>query len=226
MRIRDLHPRWIASLCIAFRANSVAIPPSKRLASAAPRRSRCSRVFVHGLLVVAAFPVAPSGCGDDPLAVQWTANPDTVQLYALSRPEPNLLSAFDFYNRIPKRLEAVTTGNRWDLVADVREGQFVWLPPGSLGISSDAALATLDDETFESAARAPSDTARYVRNEPIPIQFDRIYVIRTRRLQGGFSACNYYGKIEALEADPIAGTIRFQFDVNLVCNSLDLVPPE
>jgi len=147
-------------------------------------------------------------------------------LYALSRPEPNLLSAFDFYNRIPKRLEAVTTGDLWDLTTDVQEGQFVWLPPGSLGISSDAAVATLEGESFESAARAPSDTARYVKDEPIPIRSDRIYVIRTRRLQGGFSACNYYGKMEALEMDPVAGTIRFQFDVNGICNDLALIPPD
>ena len=177
-------------------------------------------------LAIAASLGALSSCGEDPVTIQWSANPDTVQLYALSRPEPNLLSAFDFYNRIPKRLESVTTGNQWDLVTDVQDGQFVWLPPGSLGISSDAALATIEGETFESAARAPSDTARYVKDEPIPIQADRIYVIRTRRFQGNFSTCNYYGKIEALEMDPVAGTIRFQFDVNRVCNDLALIPPE
>ena len=43
------HPRWIASLCVAPRANSAAIPPSSRLAGAAPRRSRCSGGFIHGL---------------------------------------------------------------------------------------------------------------------------------------------------------------------------------
>ena len=47
-----MHPRWIAPLCVAFRANSAAIPPSKRLASPAPRRSRCSCGFIHGLLVL------------------------------------------------------------------------------------------------------------------------------------------------------------------------------
>lgn len=177
-------------------------------------------------LAVAVSSVALSACGDDPFAIQWAADPDTVRLYALSRPEPNLLSAFDFYNRIPKRLEAVSTGDQWDLVTDVREGQFVWLPPGTLGISSDAGLATLEGETFETAARAPADTTRYVKDEPVPIHLDRIYVIRTRRFQGSFSTCNYYGKIGALEMDPIAGTVRFQFDVNRVCNSLDLIPPE
>ena len=39
-----------AALCVAPRANSAAIPPSSRLASPAPRRSRCSGGFIHGLL--------------------------------------------------------------------------------------------------------------------------------------------------------------------------------
>ena len=47
-----MHPRWIAPLCVAFRANSAAIPPSKRLASPAPRRSRCSCGFIHALLAL------------------------------------------------------------------------------------------------------------------------------------------------------------------------------
>ena len=43
---------------LLFRANGAAIPPSKRLASPAPPRSRCNAGFHHGLLV-ASF-------GDDP----------------------------------------------------------------------------------------------------------------------------------------------------------------
>ena len=39
-----------APLCVAPRANSSAIPLSSRLTSPAPRRSRCSRGFIHGLL--------------------------------------------------------------------------------------------------------------------------------------------------------------------------------
>ena len=57
-----MHPRWIAALSVAFRANSAAIPPSKRLASAAPRRSRCSRGFIHGLLAV----LGVAGCAAQP----------------------------------------------------------------------------------------------------------------------------------------------------------------
>lgn len=176
-------------------------------------------------LVIVVSAAGLTACGDDPFAFNWVADPDTVELYVLSRPETNLLSAFDFFSRIPKRLEAPTTGDLWDLTVDYRDGQFVWLPPGALGITSDAALATLEGHTFDTAEEAPADTTEYVGDVPIPIRLDPIYVIRTRRHQGTF-LCNYYGKIEVLETDSIVGTVRFQFDVNRICNSRDLVPPD
>ena len=51
-----MHPRWTASLGVAFRANGAAIPPSKRLASPAPPRSRCNAGFHHGLLAACIRP--------------------------------------------------------------------------------------------------------------------------------------------------------------------------
>lgn len=181
------------------------------------------RTLVLAVLVSAA---ALNACGDDPFDIPWVENPDTVELYVLSRPESNLLSALDFLSRIPKRLEAPTTGDLWDLAVDYRDGQFVWLPPGAMGIESDAAVATLEGHSWLSAREAPADTALYVSDAPIPISFEPIYVIRTRLHEGSWRVCNYYGKIEVLGTDSIIGTVRFQFDVNPICNSRDLVPPD
>ena len=47
------HPGWTLKLRVAFRANSAAVPPSRRLATPALLRSRCSRGFVHGLRAAA-----------------------------------------------------------------------------------------------------------------------------------------------------------------------------
>ena len=47
-----------AALCVAPQPNSAAIGPSSRLAGPAPRRSRCSRGFIHGLL---GFMETPTG---------------------------------------------------------------------------------------------------------------------------------------------------------------------
>ena len=44
-----MHPRWTASLRVAFRPRSAAVRPSRRLAGPAPRRSRCMGGFIHGL---------------------------------------------------------------------------------------------------------------------------------------------------------------------------------
>jgi len=69
-----MHPGWIASLCVALRANSAAIPPSKRLASPVPRRSRCSRGFIHGLLGI----VACGGGDRDQRALIQNKGSDTL----------------------------------------------------------------------------------------------------------------------------------------------------
>lgn len=180
------------------------------------------------LLVPVALAAVAAGCGDDPFTVRWVENPDTVRLFALSRPEPNLVSGYDFFPRRAVRIEALTTGSSWDAAVDIREGKFAWLPAGALGIVSQSALATLDgDQTFESATSAPADTAAYVSDAPVPITVGQIYVIRTRRHPGLWGTqCTYYGKIEPLEANVADGVVVFKFDVSGACNSRSLVPPD
>ncbi len=171
--------------------------------------------------------MAGAACDDDPFAVRWTADPDTVRLFALSRPEPNLVSGYDFYPRRAVRIEAPTTGDDWDLALDFRDGEFVFLPPAALGLSSRAGLAVLEGATFESATEAPSDTTAYTTDAPVPVRLGRIYVIRTRRHSGFWGTlCHYYGKIEPLASDPNSGSLHFQFDLSQACNDLDLVPPD
>ena len=179
-----------------------------------------------GLVVLGAAGVL-AACDDNPFLIRWVEDPDTVRLYALSLPEPNLVSGFDFHLRRAVRIEAPNTGDDWDLAVDRREGTLVWLPAAALGIPSEAALAILEGETFVSAIEAPEDTARYVSDAPVPIVPGRVYVIRTRRHRGTFGTiCNYYGKIEPLSTDVAAGTVRFQFDMSRICNSRDLIPPD
>ena len=178
-------------------------------------------------LVAAAAAAVISACDDDIFAVRWEENPDTTRLFALSREEPNLFSGFDFNDRRRVRVEAPGATNNWDLAIDYQGAGFVWLPPRVLGINSDAAVAALEGETFESAVRAPADTALYVSREPVPIRLGQIYVVRTRKTAGAWGTlCNYYGKIEPLDLDPLAGTVTFQYDVSGACNNRDLVPPD
>ena len=190
-----------------------------------PSGSLWTRLAVPALAT--ALVMAGAACDDDPFAVNWTADPDTVHLYALSRPEPNLVSGYDFYPRRAVRIEAPTTGDDWDLALDFQGGEFVFLPPAALGIPSRAGLAVLEGATFESATEAPSDTTAYTTDAPVPIHPGQIYVIRTRR-QTGFwgTLCHYYGKIELLASDRSSGSVYFQFDLSQACNDLSLIPPD
>ena len=167
-----------------------------------------------------------AACDDDPFQVNWEADADTATLFALSRPELNLPAAFDFFSRLPVRLESPTTGSNWDLALDSQGGELVWLPPRALGVSSEAGVAVLEGQTFLDARQAPGDTARYAKDQAVPIRTGEIYVVRTRLIPGAFGTlCTYYGKIEALEIEAVPGRMTFQFDVSPVCNDRDLIPP-
>ncbi|MGI9629309.1 MAG: hypothetical protein ACR2QM_20985 [Longimicrobiales bacterium] len=165
-------------------------------------------------------------CDSDPFQLQWEASADTVSLFALSRPELNLTSAFDFFGRQPLRLEAPTTGDEWDVAVDTRDGGFVWLPALSLGVPSDAGFARLEGQTFLQAIEAPADTSLYVTDAPVPVQVGQVFAVRTRLVPGPFgSQCNYFGKVEAIAADVTQGRLTFRFDVSPICNDRDLIPP-
>ncbi len=165
------------------------------------------------------------GCGDDPFAFPWEPSPDTLRLFALSHPEHNLVSALDAVPRRAVRVEAASTGGQWDVAVDTAGGRFVWLPPGVLGITSQAGIAELDETNFDAARVAPADTARYARNRPLPVEPGRVYALRTRRHAGGYGTCTYYGKMQALDVDVPGAAIRMQYDISPACNNRSLVPP-
>jgi hypothetical protein len=179
------------------------------------------------ILAAVAAAAGLTACDDDPFQINWEADADTARLFALSRPELNLPSAFDFFARAPLRLESPNTGDQWDVALDVQGTDLVWLPPRSLGVPSEAGMATLEGQTFLETRMAPGDTARYVTDGPIPVRTGVIYVVRTRLVPGAFGTrCTYYGKIEALEVDVAGGQMTFQYDVSPVCNGRELIPPE
>ncbi len=182
---------------------------------------------IRSLLVLGALATAAlAGCGDDPFAFPWAPAPDTVRLFALSQPRPNLPSAIDFRSRRIVRVEAAATNAAWDIAVDTAGGRFVWLPPGVLGITSQAGIADLEEDGFVAAAEAPADTARYVRDRELAIQQGRVYAVRTRRHAANFGSCSYYGKIQAIALDLGEATARFQYDLSPVCNNRALVPPD
>jgi hypothetical protein len=102
----------------------------------------------------------------------------------------------------------------------------VLLPPGALGVTSEARIATIEGMALEDVTEAPADTAVYVGDQPVAVAPGTVYVVKTNRVPGSFgSRCVYYAKVEAVAIDVAAGTLEFRYVTNPVCNSRDLVPP-
>lgn len=188
--------------------------------------------FRFGLIV----PLLPllAGCDDD-FVREWSAVPDTVLLYSLSRPEYiGRESAFNFIIGVPPFIPEVVvedlnnTGN-WDL-ALIDQGNDLALVPASafVGLASRAGIADIGPGVLEDIRTAPGDTAQF-KTTAVPIRLGTIYVVRSRRAQcpGGFGASGvFYSKMEALEIDKAAGTLLFRRISNPYCNDRALIPPE
>jgi len=179
------------------------------------------------IAVGAAVAMGTTACGNDPFAFNWSDVPDTVLLYSLARPEPNLVSAFAFRSGSRIRVEAPGATGTWDVAVDTRGGEIVLLPPGALRVTSTARISVIDGVTLEDVRQAPRDTIDYVADEAVPVRMGVTYVVKTNRSTGSFgSRCVYYAKMEAVAIDAAGGTLRFRYVTNPVCNSLDLVPPD
>lgn len=171
--------------------------------------------------------VALPACGDNPFNQTWTAMPDTALLYSLARPELNLNSAFDFVNRQPREIEEPGASGRWDVAVDTREDDLVFLGARALGIDSQAGVFRFPGMSFEEVTEAPSDSADYSYDQPVPIRTGSTYAIQTREVRGSFGrTCFFYAKVEPLQVRPDVGSVTFLYDVNTVCDNRSLVPDE
>jgi hypothetical protein len=178
-----------------------------------------------GNIVLLPLLIATAACGRDPFALEWIASADTVRLYAISRPEPNIETGFDFGARRTVRIEAPATTTSWDLAVDFEDGRAVFLTPGFFGVDSDAALVELPDENFDDIEEAPEDDDVYIENQAIPVNLESLYVVRTRRLRSNYGQlCNHYAKMVPLDMDPDERTVVFVFDTNGICNSRKMQP--
>jgi hypothetical protein len=187
-------------------------------------RTRRALPALLALLVAAA---SLGACNDDPFGLgNWVASPDTLVLYSLARPELNRPSGVNFYNKRTLIIESPSATGQWDLALDTREGELVFLTPLALGITSRARIASFPNMHFDDLTKAPSDTTAYVADEPVPVELNTVYVVRTNQYTGTYGQrCVYYAKLEPLVLDVEQGTVRFVVDSNPICNQRDLVPP-
>jgi hypothetical protein len=176
--------------------------------------------------VVAALAVALAACGRDPFSIPWSDTPDSAKIYSLERPELNIATAFGFYDGLGVAVESPTATGRWDAALDTQDGELVLLPPGALGITSKARIATIPGMTLDDVTEAPGDANQYTADQPVPVVAGTVYVIKTGARPGSFGAtCSYYSKMEPIEIDLAEESLTFRYVTSPICNDRDLVPP-
>lgn len=194
--------------------------PERPAAPAPARRRFRSRARAFGvLLAVLVVGGVAAGCdAEDPFAVEFVANVDTTAIFSLARPELELPGGFDLVRRQAVRLHVPGSSERWDFALDTRDGSLVLLTPGALGISNSSGIAVLEGRDFEEVAEAPGDSAAFSFGEPVPVDPDAVYVVRTREVAGTFGVpCVRYAKLGPVEVLDAEGVLRFEFDVNPRC---------
>ncbi len=146
------------------------------------------------LSLLAAVVATTAACDEDLGLDNWTAVPDTITLFSLSRPDLiNQPSAYDFINHIVLRVESPNATGNWDVALRHENGSLALVPAsGFLGQQSRSGLATVTNTTFEALAEAPEDTARFTTG-PVIATPGQILVVLTRRAPCAFSNSVRYG---------------------------------
>ncbi len=191
-----------------------------------PRISQSSSL--PALTVLAASMVGLTGCGENIFEAKWTtARVDTVVVYSLARPEVNLPAGFDFVGRRTISLHDAGATGLWDLALDTQDGELVFLPPGALGVTSEALVLKFPNMSFDDVVTAPKDTLLYSRDMPVSVETSSVYVLRTHRGPDRFGIpCFFFGKLQPLVVQPTVGTVSFMFDVSTLCDSRGLIPTD
>jgi hypothetical protein len=125
--------------------------------------------------------------------------------------------------RFPERAEDADRG--WDFAVRRRNGQLTLVPSNALGVQSRAGFSpALDGQTFEGLREVPAGV-RFDSENPIPVRIGAVHVARSRDFAAGFfGTCVQYAKLQVVEADVAAGTVRIQIATNERCGDTRLVP--
>lgn len=176
--------------------------------------------------VVAALITVAAAC-DDPNAIPDASAPnvvDTLFLWSLTDGPLTQPTAYSINSRNGVRTWEV--GNNFEFAFDETDGgEPVFLPTDVLGLLGTGALkpglkrpaatATWDDMT-----RAPSNG--YIVSDTVPIAAGDLFYIRTTVSTCSFLGVPLYGKLQVIDLDPVAHTVRVQVLANQNCGYRDL----
>lgn len=186
----------------------------------------------HAVVGVALFALLAGAC-DDPNAGFYDPiiREDTVDLAApLVDPEtPTALDVAYSTSGVRGRFpELVADAEQWDLAIRQEDGDLRFAPAGVFGFQnpvggpSAAGVTSPLERAIDEILEAPSSSALHT-DSMVSIETDRIYVVRSRRTAASFSGCVNYAKVQPLEVDAAAGTVRLRVIGNARCNDPRLV---
>ncbi len=182
---------------------------------------RFSKIFLPVVVLAAA------ACNDNLGPTAWSDVPDTVTLYSASR--ANLVgkpSGFDFSAPRSVVLESATEAGAFDMALTEQSGAFQLVPSGVvLGTYNRAGIAHVTADSLHAIRKAPSDTAQFTTNAPVPVHVGDFLVIRSRRVSCVLTTGSYYAKLQIVAVNPDSGTMKMAYARNPYCGDQSLVPP-
>lgn len=132
--------------------------------------------------------------------------------------------------RNPSAFDVLTSGavrtdqtSGWDYIYAAPTDRGPEFRPRSMvvGDSSASGLQRVD-QTFEGLTEAPE--GGYVTDDRVAVDSGAVYAGRSRQNPQRFGRCRHFLKLEVLEVDRTAGTVRFRHLSNPNCNERVLIP--
>lgn len=156
---------------------------------------------------------------------------DTVTLLAPDAARPIELDTLGSALNVAQGNIAVTRPERpanaglWDVALRRRGAALVFAPPAALGIESGlqsraAITRPITDRTFDEFGTAPGQGS-FLTDSVVPVQPGAVYVIRSRTVCS-FGSGATFAKVQPIQVDVAAGTVRLVVAANAFCDDTRL----
>jgi len=151
--------------------------------------------------------------------------PDSVVLYSLTSPIPNVPNALDIVSGGYVQVEMPDASGTWDVALNSDADGFTLVPSEALGIPTYAGIWMTERASLDDVTQAPSDSTVYVRDRPVPLVSGNAYVFRSRRTTDAYGeSCVYYSKAVLAEADLAMYRVTLAVISNRNCYDRNLDP--
>ncbi len=114
--------------------------------------------------------------------------------------------------------EQLTDAEQWDLaLRRTAGGGLVFRPFTPVASSLRGAGIIVSNRGFLELDEAPRGTTAY-GTDPLPVTLNGVYLLRSRQFLSGSALCVKYAKLQVLEINQAASTVRFAIVINEGCD--------